>query len=134
MLKIVPDPEAPAKPPVSRRLHDAFRAEMDALPDVTDFASLERAALELANRVVHAHMTRALEALVKEHGTEDVLVDGERYRFHAWGTGRYPSLVGTLEVVRPTFRKVGVRNGPTVVPLELAAEIVEDATGACQWV
>ncbi|MBK6580426.1 MAG: hypothetical protein IPG17_30560 [Sandaracinaceae bacterium] len=95
MLKIVPDPEAPAKPPVSRRLHDAFRAEMDALPDVTDFASLERAALELANRVVHAHMTRALEALVKEHGTEDVLVDGERYRFHAWGTGRYPSLVGT---------------------------------------
>ncbi len=40
------------------------------------------------------------------------------------------SLVGSLHVVRPTYREVGVRNGPTVVPLELEAGLMEGATPA----
>lgn len=130
MLEIVPDQDATAKSSVSRRLRDVFRAEMDQRVGDGDFASRERMALELANEVVRANLTEALQDIVEEHGDEDVLVDGERFRFHAWGTGRYPSLVGPLSVSRPTFRKVGVRNGLTVVPLELAAEIVEGATPA----
>lgn len=130
MPEIVPDHDVAAKSSVSPRFREEFRSEVDARAGGGDFASRERMALELANEVVRAYMTEALEAIVKEHGDGDVLVDGELYRFHAWGTGRYPSLVGTLQVRRPTCRKVGVRNGPTVVPLELAAELVEHATPA----
>ena len=46
------------------------------------------------------------------------------------GTGRYQNLVGPLHVSRPTYRRSDERNGPTVVPLELAAGLVESATPA----
>jgi hypothetical protein len=130
MLEIVPDQAVAAKPSVSRRLRDAFRGEMDERASDGDFANRERIALDLANELVRAELTETLEGIVREHGDEDVLVDGDRYRLHAWGTGRYSSLVGALKVQRPTFRKVGVRNGPTVVPLDLAAGLIEGATPA----
>lgn len=130
MLKIVPAEEAPAKPSVSRRLVDAFRAEVDARVGDGDFASREEVALALANEVVRGDLTAALQSIVAAHGTGDVLVDGERYRFHERGSQSYPSFVGPLVVKRPTFRKVGVRNGPTVVPLDLAAGLVHGTTPA----
>jgi hypothetical protein len=130
MLQIVPDQDAVAKSRPPRRLQDAFGAEVRERTAGGDFADRERAALELANELVRAELTAALEDLVVAHGSEDVLVDGERYRFHAWGTGRYHSLVGTLAVRRPTFRKVGERNGATVVALELAAGLMERASPA----
>jgi hypothetical protein len=130
MLKIVPDQDAAAKPSLPRRLRDAFRAELNERVNGGDFASREHVALALTNELVRADLTEALENIVAEHGTEDVLVDGEHFRFHAPGTGTYASLVGTLEVARPTFRKVGVRNGPTVIALERAAGLVEGTTPA----
>jgi hypothetical protein len=87
-------------------------------------------ALALSNEVVRADLTKALEAIVAEHGAEEVCVDGERFCFHAQGTKSYASLVGSLEVKRPTFRKAGVRNGPTIVALELAAGLMEGTTPA----
>jgi len=45
----------------------------------------------------------------------------------------YASFVGPLELERPTFRKVGVRNGPTVVPLDLAAGLLHGTTPALAW-
>ena len=42
----------------------------------------------------------------------------------------YHSLVGPLEVTRATYRQAGVRNGPTVVPLELIAGLAESTTPA----
>jgi len=130
MLQIVPDPDASAKYSVPRELRDAFRAEVNELAAGDDFEARERMALALANELVRTDLTQALEEIVEEHGDEDVLVEGERYRLHAWGTGQYGSLAGPLRVRRPTFRKVGVRNGPTVVALELAAGLVERATPA----
>ena len=65
--------------------------------------------------------------------TKDALVDGELYRFHEAGSHTYASFVGPLEVERPTFRKVGVRNGPTVVPLDLAAGLLHGTTPALAW-
>src|SRR5690606_7449048 len=102
-----------------RRLVAAFRAEVDERVGDGDFASREEVALALANEVVRADLTEALQTIVASHGVEDVLVGDERYRFHETGSQRYASFVGPLEVERPTFRKVGVRNGPTVVPLDL---------------
>lgn len=130
MLTIVPNPAAEAKPFVSRDLLDAFRAEVDERVGDGDFASREEVALALANEVVRGDLTAALESIVAAHGTEDVLVNGERYRLHEWGTKPYPSLVGPLVVQRPSFRQVGVRNGPTVVPLDLAAGLVHGMTPA----
>jgi hypothetical protein len=130
MLQIVPDQDAIAKSLPRRGLREVFRAELRERAAGGDFAGHERAALRLANELVHAELTAALEDLVDAHGDEDVWVDGERYRLHAWGTGRYHSLVGTLAVSRPTFRKVGERNGATVVPLELAAGLMERTSPA----
>ncbi len=38
--------------------------------------------------------------------------------------------MGTLQVWRATYRRVGERHGPTVVPLELEAGLIERATPA----
>lgn len=43
---------------------------------------------------------------------------------------QYHSLCGPLYVKRATYRKVGERNGPTVVPLELEAGLAEQASPA----
>jgi hypothetical protein len=45
----------------------------------------------------------------------------------------YHSLCGPLEIRRATYREVGERNGPTVVPLELATGLIEGATPALAY-
>src|ERR1019366_4964008 len=45
----------------------------------------------------------------------------------------YHGLCGPLEIRRPTHRQVGVRNGPIVVAMELAAGLVEGATPALAY-
>lgn len=59
-----------------------------------------------------------------------VAVGGEVYARHERGRIRYHSLCGPLEVERATWRLTGVRNGPTVVALDLAAGLLERATPA----
>ncbi len=130
MLQIVPDEDVAAKSLVSSRLLKAFQAEMDEWCGEGDFAKREQVALALANEVVRADLTETLKSIVTEHGMQDVLIDGQRFRLHTWGTGSYASLVGTLAVKRPTFRKAGVRNGPTVVALDQAAGLMEGTTPA----
>ena len=44
-----------------------------------------------------------------------------RYRLHEPGSDTYHGLCGPLGIERPTHREVGVRNGPIVVAVELAA-------------
>jgi len=130
MLQLVPDEAATNNSLVPRGLAEAFSAEVDARVGEGDFANREELALALANEVVRGDLTKALETIVASHGTADVLVDDERYRFHETGAQSYASFVGALKVRRPTFRKVGVRNGPTIVPLDLAAGLVHGATPA----
>jgi hypothetical protein len=64
---------------------------------------------------------------------DEIVVDGVAYRRHEQGTGTYHSLCGDLPVLRDTFRQMGVRNGPTVVPLELVAGLIERATPALAY-
>ena len=94
------------------------------------FAERESEALRLSNEVVRGDLERALAAVVAEHGEDELLIDGARYRRHADGSVRYHSLAGPLDVSRPTYRRIGEHNGPIVVPLELAAGLVERATPA----
>jgi len=100
------------------------RAEYDA---DTVFIDVERALVERI-RAVGREAIRAL--LCRWHPSSDeVRVDGARYRRMRQTTrGRYTCLDGTIEVERHLYREVGVRNGATVVPLELAAGMTAGMT------
>lgn len=59
----------------------------------------------------------------------EVRVDGRRYRRMRQPTaGTYVGVDGPMVVERHLYRQVGVRNGPTVVPLELAAGVTAGMT------
>lgn len=107
---------------------------VDALDEVLatmtgTFEVREKAALEIANEVVRRWTQRDLTRIAVRYGDE-VVVDGQRYRRHAAGTRKYHSLCGPVEIRRHTYRLVGAHNGPTIVPLELEAGIVSNATPA----
>lgn len=94
------------------------------------FEERESEALRLGNEVVRGDLKRALEKIVEEHGKDDLLIDGEAYRHHEPGSAMVHSLVGSFEVARPSYRREGEHNGPTKVPLDLVAGLVERATPA----
>jgi hypothetical protein len=109
------------------RLHEVFEALMRAATG--GFRERESAALELANELVRRWCEVELRRMAMRYD-DHVVVSGERYRRHDAGTRRYHTLCGPIDVRRATYRRVGVHNGPTVVPLELEAGIVENATPA----
>jgi hypothetical protein len=108
-------------------LFDAFKQVMDQ--HAGTFRDREAKALQVANELARRWTQEELGRMAQEYGAE-VIVDGQRYRRHASGARRYHTLCGAVEVRRDSYRLVGVHNGPTVVPLELAAGIVENATAA----
>lgn len=108
-------------------LLDAFADVMNA--ESGDFASREAAALDLANEVVRRWLEQDLQRVADSFGAF-VRVHGKTYRRHASGVRRYHTLCGPIEVRRDSYRLVGVHNGPTVVPVELQAGILENATPA----
>lgn len=102
--------------------------ELEVGPNAT-FAAAEQVSIQIGNEAQRVQLERRLQAISDAHGDE-LLIDGVLFRKHQDGTGNYPSLYGGLRIERPTFREPGVRNGPTKVPLELEAGIVEGATPA----
>jgi hypothetical protein len=96
------------------------------------FARREQVALELTNEAVR----RMLEQDLQQHAdrqTPELLIEEARYRQHEPGTVSYHSLCGPLRIRRYTYRAVGVRNGPTLVPLELEMGLIEGATPALAY-
>jgi len=87
----------------------------------------ERAVLELSNeavrRVIHDELQDIADSFF-----DFVEYQGQPYRRHHPGTGRYFSLCGDWVVTRDSYRLIGVRNGPTIIPLELEAGILGSAT------
>jgi len=117
---------AKGDPEVEEALTCLARALRSALPEGS-FAERERAALELSNEAVRRVLEGDLQQIADSFD-DRVEIRGQEYRRHEAGTVQYYSLCGPLCVVRDTYRQVGKHNGPTVVPLELAAGIVKRAT------
>jgi hypothetical protein len=121
--------QAASLPPVAA-VTQALREAVDATvgSDAT-FAQREELALALANDATRQFLQDDLEMIAESHGAQ-VDVDGRLYQRHEPGTVRYYTLCGGMDLERWTYREVGVRNGPTIVPLDLEAGIVEQATPA----
>jgi len=97
------------------------------------FSQKEVATLAASNQASRQFFEQTLQEMADGYD-DDLLIDGVRYkRSHKPGQGNYHSLCGPLKVRRATYRLVGERNGPTVVPLELEAGLVEHATRALSY-
>lgn len=119
-----------APDPVDEVTAAVRRAVKARLGAEANFAEREAAALEVTNEATRRLLVSDLKVIVAGQGQQDLLIDDRLFRIHHEGSATYYSLVGPLPVARPTYREVGVRNGPTVVPLELAAGLMEGATPA----
>jgi hypothetical protein len=92
--------------------------------DKPSFAEVERRIRELSAGVEREAGVVALESY--EPAAEVVEHEGRQYRrMSAPSEQTYWAMAGGLRVRRHLYREVGVRNGPTIVPVELAAGIVE---------
>ena len=116
--------------PEEEDLIRALRRVVDAKagPEAS-FAEREELALAAANDATKGCLRLDLEEIIASH-EELVEVEGTIYRRHQPGTVKYYSLCGSMEFERWTYRQCGVRNGPTIVPLELQAGLVEQCTPA----
>jgi hypothetical protein len=111
-------------------LAQALRRAVDArVGAAASFGDREAAALALANEATRRFLQGDLEAIAARHGMQ-IEVEGRIYQRHEPGTVRYYTLCGALDLDRWTYREIGMRNGPTLVPLDLEAGIVEQATPA----
>lgn len=117
-----------ANPELEKLLQRMTQQLREALP-FGSFEERERAALALCNEVARRTFQQELQDIADSF-TESVEYQGHVYRQHLSASVSYPSLCGPLEVIRYTYRLVGVRNGPTIVPMELEAGLIEGATPA----
>ena len=117
-----------AKPEVKEVVCDLRRLVRSALPH-GNFAEREEAALTIFDEAMRSVLEEELQHVADGFG-DLLLVDGVEYKKHQPGVGRYHCLGGALHVARDTYRRVGVHNGPTVVPLELVTGLAEGATPA----
>jgi hypothetical protein len=96
------------------------------------FGDEEQALLAVANDACRVALEEMLQATADAQPAH-VQIAGTVYERHQDGAATYHSLCGPLHVRRATYRKTGERNGPTVVPLDLAAGVIEGATPALAY-
>ena len=124
-----PVPRNPPATAPAQELARALRLAIDVQVGAdAPFAAREVAALALTNEATRLFLQSDLLAIADRHGSQ-VEVDGVIYQRHE-PTVRYFTLCGALDLERWTYREIGVRNGPTIVPLELAAGLVEHTSPA----
>lgn len=137
MLRIVPqatarDNEEGYRQAVDEARRALRRAVAARLRTDASFGDQEVALLAAANDSCRLELEAALQATADGQSGR-VLIDGIVYVRHETGTAAYHSLCGALHVDRATYRQTGERNGPTVVPLELATGLIEGATPALAY-
>jgi len=137
MLRIVPQVIPPDNEEGYRRaVEEVQRALRRAVavhgPAGASFSVQEKALLAAANDACRLALEGTLQATADAQPAR-VLIEGTVYERHQDGAAEYHSLCGPLHVRRATYRKTGERNGPTVVPLELAAGLIEGATPALAY-
>ena len=128
-MSTLPDALEIAKVEMDELTNCLYRTVGKVIAGNVSFADREAAALAVGNEAVRRFLQGELQSISDGFG-EVVRIDGVSYRQHEEGTVGYHSLCGRLPVSRRTYREVGVRNGPTVVPLALAAGLVERMTPA----
>jgi hypothetical protein len=112
---------------------DALEAAVRAASgDSAEFGRFEESALSIANEAVRRVLQRRMQA-VADHYPDQVAVACRVYQRHQPGRVTYHSLAGSFTVDRWTYREVGVRNGPTCVPIDLALGIVARTTPALAY-
>lgn len=94
------------------------------------FAEVEATGLGMANGLCRESQQNDLERRAARWTSEQLLIDGKLYRHHEEGSEMVHGLCGSFRVERPTYRQVGVHNGPIVVPLDLDAGLLTGATPA----
>lgn len=117
---------------VSRAGESLVRSVWASVGAAGDFREFEAKLHELANEAVRRQLEIRLQQIADEH-TERLRIDGKLYRQHEAGEVDYHTLCGKVRVRRATYREVGVRNGPTVVPLDLATGVIRQATPALAY-
>ncbi len=120
-----------AKPEVTDALARLKETARRALPDAS-FAEREEALLALLEEAGRGLLEEELQSLADGLG-DRVLVGGVEYKRHELGTVQYYCLGGTIQLQRDSYRRVGVHNGRTVVPVELVAGLAERATPALAY-
>jgi hypothetical protein len=137
MRSIVPQAITPDNEEAYRRAVAAARLALTeavalAVSAEGRFAAYEQALLAAANAACREVLTATLQATADAQ-PERVRIDGVVHVRHHAGTVTYHSLCGPLRVRRATYREAGVRNGATVVPLELASGLIEGVTPALAY-
>lgn len=123
--------ETLANPEVMQAVTEIQVALRKVMPDGS-FGAREASALAIANEAVRTFLQQDLQEL-SDVLVGEVLVNCVPYKEHEPGAVTYHSLCGPLAVQRPSFRQIGVHNGPVVIPLELAAGLIEGATPAMAY-
>ena len=137
MLRIVPQVIAPnneeayrhAVEEVQQALRRAVAVHVSAS---ASFGDQEIALLAVANDACRLELEATLQALADAEPAR-VRIEGTVYERHQDGAAASHSLCGTLHVRRATYRQTDVRNGPTVVPVDLATGLMEGATPALAY-
>lgn len=137
MLRIVPQAIPVDNEDTYRRAVEEVQQALQRAVDVhvpagASFSDQETALLAAANDACRLALEGTLQATA-EAQPERVQIKGTVYERHQDGAAAYHSLCGTLHVRRATYRQTGVRNGPTVVPLEVAMGVIEGATPALAY-
>jgi hypothetical protein len=104
-----------------------------SLEDSDSFQEYEKTMLDICNAVGRDVLQRKLQKTSRQYTSEYILVDGQRYKRFTRGTVEYHSLCGSVPVERYTYRQTGVRNGTTVVPLDLHEQLVARTTPALAY-
>jgi len=111
----------------------ALRRAVDAKVGLDcSFADREGALLNIGNEAQRRLLEQELQSIAEAQGKE-LLINEALYREHRPGRCDYVSLCGILPIHRSTYRLAGVRNGPTAVPLDLQAGLMEGATPAMAY-
>src|SRR5262245_51016162 len=93
------------------------------------FAQRETTILEAGNEVCRRLMVGDLQRLADSF-PDEIRVGGLAYRRHQQGTVAYHSLCGDVVITRDSYRQKDIRNGPTIIPLDLEAGLIDAATPA----
>lgn len=92
--------------------------------DAGDFEALSRAAMEIGTEVQWLAEQGRLERACTT--AEAITVNGEPYRKLSQPSARtYHGLWGAHRIEEPLYRRMGVRNGPTVKPLDIRIGAVQ---------